>query len=364
MKKTTLLKSMLLLCALIVGSGSVWATVKDVLTAADFKATTTTYVDFSSVSKPSGAIYAGQSAKSSSGGIQLRSKNSNSGIVSTTSPGKVKSVKITVESGTNTIEVWGSNTAYTAASDLYDSGKKGTKVGSVTATGIINFTSDYAYVGIRSNNGAIYITSIEIEWDVTVGADFSAAGWNTFSSSYKLDLSEVTGGTAYVATEVNASNKVVLTPVTDKIVAPNAGLMIKKEGTASAFTIKATSNDVTYAGTNLFVGVSSATDVPASTGSDYYYVFGWTDPASPCFYKVVSGHQPNLAAGKAYLHTTTALAANAFNFEFEDGDVTGIKFVETQKDLLDGNFYNLAGQKVQNPTKGLYIVNGKKVIIK
>ena len=354
---------MLLLCALIVGSGSVWATVKDVLTAADFKATTTTYVDFSSVSKPSGAIYAGQSAKSSGGGIQLRSKNSNSGIVSTTSPGKVKSVKITVESGSNTIDVYGRNTAYESASDLYGSGN-GTKVGSLTSTGTVEFTSDYAYVGIRSNNGAIYITSIEIEWDVTVGADFSAAGWNTFSSSYKLDLSKVTGGTAYVATSVNGSNKVVMTPVTDKIVAANAGLMIKKEGVATAFTIKATSNDVTYAGTNLFVGVSSATDVPASTGSDYYYVLGWTDPSSPCFYKVVSGHQPNLAKGKAYLHTTTALAANAFNFEFEDGDVTGIKFIETQKNLLDGDFYNLAGQKVQNPTKGLYIVNGKKVIIK
>jgi len=32
--------------------------------------------------------------------------------------------------------------------------------------------------------------------------------------------------------------------------------------------------------------------------------------------------------------------------------------------LLDGNFYNLAGQRVAQPAKGLYIVNGKKVIIK
>ena len=34
------------------------------------------------------------------------------------------------------------------------------------------------------------------------------------------------------------------------------------------------------------------------------------------------------------------------------------------KGQTDGEFYNLAGQRVAQPTKGLYIVNGKKVVIK
>ncbi len=145
--------------------------ITDTITSALLTATSTTYTDFSNVAATSSARYAGNSAKSSSGGIQMRSKNSNSGIVSTVSGGKVKSVKITVESGSNTIDVYGSNTAYTGAADLYatgEGGNQGTKIGSLTATGTIDFTTaaeEYAYVGIRSNNGAIYVTSVEIVWE-------------------------------------------------------------------------------------------------------------------------------------------------------------------------------------------------------
>ena len=142
--------------------------ITDTITSALLTATSTTYTDFSNVAATSSARYAGNSAKSSSGGIQMRSKNSNSGIVSTVSGGRVKSVTITVESGSNAIDVYGSNTAYTGAGDLYatgEGGNQGTKIGTLNATGTINFTDDYAYVGIRSNNGAIYVTSVEIVWE-------------------------------------------------------------------------------------------------------------------------------------------------------------------------------------------------------
>ncbi len=146
------------------GGGGSGDDVTDVLTASDLAATGTTYVNFSNVTKTSDAIYAGNSALNNSTNIQLRSSNSNSGIVSTKSGGTVKSVKITVASGSNTVDVYGSNTAYTAASDLYGN-NKGTKIGSVSSTGTITFTSDYAYVGIRSNSGAVYLSSVEITWE-------------------------------------------------------------------------------------------------------------------------------------------------------------------------------------------------------
>ena len=145
--------------------------ITDTITAALLAATHPTYTDFSNVAATSSARYAGNSAKSASGGIQLRSKNSNSGIVSTVSGGRVKSVTITVESGSNPIDVYGNNTAYTGAADLYATGEganQGTKIGTLTATGTIDFTAaadQYAYVGIRSNDGAIYVTSVEIVWE-------------------------------------------------------------------------------------------------------------------------------------------------------------------------------------------------------
>ena len=138
--------------------------VTDEITAADLAATNTNYTDFSGVHKLSDAVYAGNSAKTSTGGIQIRSKNSNSGIVSTTSGGKAKSVAIVVESGTNTVDVYGSNSAYTGASDLYGS-NKGTKLGSLSESGTITVSGDYQYIGIRSNNGAVYLTKVSIEWE-------------------------------------------------------------------------------------------------------------------------------------------------------------------------------------------------------
>ena len=139
--------------------------VKDVLSATDFVATSTQYKDFSGVTKTSDATYAGNSAKDNSGNIQLRSNNSNSGIVSTTSGGTVKSVKITVGSGTNTVNVYGKNTAYSAATDLYNSNTQGTLIGSTSSTTTLSISGSYAYIGIRSNSGSVYLSSVEITWE-------------------------------------------------------------------------------------------------------------------------------------------------------------------------------------------------------
>ena len=190
-------------------SGTVKADeVTDVLTAASFAATSTTYTNFSGVSFTSDAVYAGNSAKTSNGGIQLRSRNSNSGIVSTTSGGKVKSVSITVEDGSNTVDVYGSNTAYTAASDLYGN-NQGTKLGSLSANSTtVTVEGDYAYVGIRSNNGAIYLTNITIVWEVAGGSTptcatptFSPAA-GTYTSVQNVTLStETADATIYYTTD-------------------------------------------------------------------------------------------------------------------------------------------------------------------
>ena len=69
----------------------------------------------------------------------------------------------------------------------------------------------------------------------------------------------------------------------------------------------------------------------------------------------------NVGEGKAYLQLSKA--ATARPLIFEDEDVTGISQIENGK-LKADNYFNLAGQRVAQPTKGLYIVNGKKVLVK
>ena len=215
-KKLLQLKTLLVALLVMAGAGNVWADeVTDVLTASDLTATEATYKSFSNVSITSDAVYAGQSAKDASGNIQLRSKNSNSGIVSTTSGGKVKSVKITIGSGSNTIDVYGYNTAFTSASDLYKTGP--TKVGSLTQTGTISFNDDYEYVGIRSNNGAVYISSIEIVWEVAGGSSYpltSISLSGTYQTTFTKGAAFSHEGMTVTATYSDASTKDVTASAT------------------------------------------------------------------------------------------------------------------------------------------------------
>lgn len=122
------------------------------------------------------AIYAGNSSTSSNGAIQMRTSNSNSGIVSTASGGKIRKVVIEWDAAEpnndgKTIDVYAKNTAYSAATELYSAGTQGTKIGSITYTNSTNYQTEltisgnYRYVGIRSNKNAIYLSQVNFEWE-------------------------------------------------------------------------------------------------------------------------------------------------------------------------------------------------------
>ena len=66
-----------------------------------------------------------------------------------------------------------------------------------------------------------------------------------------------------------------------------------------------------------------------------------------------------IPAGKAYLEVPAGKAAKFFGL---DGEVTGINSVKTAK--ADGAYYTLEGVKTTKPVKGLYIHNGKKIVVK
>ena len=66
------------------------------------------------------------------------------------------------------------------------------------------------------------------------------------------------------------------------------------------------------------------------------------------------------AAHKAFLALPSSAASNIRGFEF-DGNATAIQSVENNA-KVDGKIYDLQGRRVQNAGKGLYIINGKKVI--
>lgn len=127
-----------------------------------------TYTEFSGKEGASGAVYAGQCAGSNES-IQLRSKNNNSGIVTTATGGKVKKVTVTWNSNTmdgRTLNIYGKNEAYTAATDLYDDAKQGTLLGTIVCgTSIeLTVTGDYQFLGFRSAADAMYLSEVQVVW--------------------------------------------------------------------------------------------------------------------------------------------------------------------------------------------------------
>lgn len=71
-------------------------------------------------------------------------------------------------------------------------------------------------------------------------------------------------------------------------------------------------------------------------------------------------------SNKCYLDVSSVANAKSFTLQFVEGETTGISEVRTldKSNICDGHYYDLQGRRVENPSHGLYIINGKKVYIK
>ena len=141
---------------------------KDVLDKA-FTGVSNSYEEWTNTGT-SGAAYKGKSAGNNNS-IQLRasSDNKDSGIVVTTSAGKVAKVVVVWESHTQTdrtLNIYGKNDPYISPTELFNEASQGTLLGTIvceTSTEL-TITGDYAYIGLRSNKDAMYLSSITITW--------------------------------------------------------------------------------------------------------------------------------------------------------------------------------------------------------
>ena len=173
----------------------------------------------------------------------------------------------------------------------------------------------------------------------------------TFASDYSLDYSDVTvtGLEAYIAKE--ESGAITLSKV-NKVPA-GTGVLLRATAGGTSFNVpvtSATTDDVTG---NLFV---RGTGAAVSYGSGpYNYVLSIVD-GKIGFYKA---NNNTVATNRAYLQTTIAAGAR-----LEIDGMTGITGVNLNENQNENRYYDLQGRYVAQPTKGLYIVNGRKVVIK
>jgi len=178
----------------------------------------------------------------------------------------------------------------------------------------------------------------------------SNAGYATYASDNDLDFTNVTGLNAYKAT-IDGTH-ITFTKVTT--VPAGEGVMLK--GDEGNYSVPVTIGVDAWADDdNAFVRGTDAT-VVSKDGSTYNYVLS-SKNGNVGFYPA-SGKV--VAKDKAYISTTFDAARLSFSFGDE---TTGI--MNFTPALSEGEgVYDLQGRKVVQPTKGLYIQNGKKVIMK
>lgn len=239
----------------------------DTLTRATTGVTDTSYSSWSGKTGKSGAVYAGQSAGGNES-IQLRSNNSNSGIVTTTSGGFARKISVVWNSNTSdgrTLDIYGSNTAYTNPTQLYNT-PVGTKLGSIVkgsgkATDL-EITGDYAFIGMRSNSGAMYITEINIEWQSGGGSGESV---EIVIPSFDLDKRQlsfdVEGGSQVITVEaLNGFNNIVSAETdVDWLTVENAG---------TKFTVKAKENEGFARTANVVFSADGCEDIKVAVSQD------------------------------------------------------------------------------------------------
>lgn len=218
-------------------------------------------------------------------------------------------------------------------------------------------------VTLKFSGGGVHYKKIIITTDVSVGTISIATpeGFGTYYNSNSYILPK--GLTAFGYKEANTDGTLVKTDVftAGDVVPANAALVVK--GNTGKYECYATDKEATKTlDSNLLKGVTTDTKIEAASGVKRY-ILTRADDGILAFYRTNSG-TINVKANRAYLEVPTAMAVASFSLE---GTATGINNVVTT--AAKQGIYTISGVRLNATTTkelpaGIYIVDGKKVIVK
>lgn len=233
--------------------------------------------------------------------------------------------------------------------------KGGQWIGEMTANNVFIPAGSELYVANDNGDGNAkfagdYIIVKKSKVSVIVANEYATYANHDFA----LDFTDVEGLTAYTAT-VKDANTVTFTPATK--VPAGTGLLLK--GATADVPVIASAEEIT--GNVLYAPTEEVTGLTYDDGTYYNYILT-SKNGKVGFYKA---NNSSVAVGKAYIRVAKSVSGSRdltfIGFD-DDNTTTGIDNVITN--LNDNNVFDLQGRRVNQPVKGLYIMNGKKVIFK
>ncbi len=210
------------------------------------------------------------------------------------------------------------------------------------------FTNDAAnYVLSLDNNGNTWMTNVSIVKAEPESVTVTSDGYATFVGDYDLDFTD-TDIKAYTAKV--EGDKVVLTPI-NKVAAGTPVVLYDENGKGTE-EIPFADTTETPAASDLVAGNGDA--VATSDGDYTNYILNNANGIG--FYKA---NDQTVDKGRAYLHVAATSEAR-LQIVFD-----GATAISEVKSIGKGEaVYNLSGQRVNSPKKGLYIIGGKKAVLK
>lgn len=258
----------------------------------------------------------------------------------------------------------------------------GSEAVSTSKTGA-NGTQTFAIASDKQAAGTIYslkvtsghntqITRIVVHQykSPTATVTLNKDGLATYCSVNPIDFSSTAGYTAWRVSDINEEGVITFTKITEKIKGGQGVLLYNKDAdgeNTTTVTIKfADSSTAFTASENLLVGTTAPSFVEQVVGEGEDECTNFALSATYSDFRKIKAAGMVVPVNKAYLPVpTTKIPAGArMTFVFEDNQTTTIQGVTVRKTAADA-YYNLSGQRVENPQKGvIYIKNGKKVIFK
>jgi hypothetical protein len=220
-----------------------------------------------------------------------------------------------------------------------------------TATATFNFKGNYS--GTTTKEFTIYYLAATYSRK-------SAASYNYCTYYHPTEaLQAENSAKVYYCTLINGNSDVLLTEVTNNVINVGVPVMLRTPSTSNSVKLyKYTGDQASYSGTNALTGVSTDQVGTSINAADKIYIF-----EGDCF---VWASGSNFMAHKAYIDASGWGSSYArILICSPDENTTGLIPTDDGRGKMEDVWYDMMGNRINKPTrKGLYIKNGKKVLVK